>query len=61
MTRALGVFGKILACRLVIDRQTLKFKGSAFVEFKHEQAAARAIENSQNEPGIAVSGIPIQV
>ena len=59
--RGLGSFGKIIECRLVIDQRTMKFKGSAFVEFEQETSARRAVEASKQDPGVEVAGLYVQV
>lgn len=55
------MFGKILACRLVIDKKTRKFRGTAFVEFADESSARKAIAASKKEPGIEVKGVSVKV
>ena len=43
MQERLGRFGKVAACRLVMDKGTRKLKGTAFVEFQRQEDAAKAV------------------
>jgi hypothetical protein len=39
----LARFGKLAACRLVMDKGTRKLKGTAFVEFEQQESAEKAV------------------
>ncbi|KAK9842211.1 hypothetical protein WJX81_000775 [Elliptochloris bilobata] len=59
-------FGRVKACRLVLDKQTRKPKGTAFVEFEAVAAAQKAADASSKArqgaaPAVMVGGRPMEV
>jgi nucleolar protein 4 len=58
---ALSAFGRIKACRLVVDKVTGRSKGTAFVEFADAPAAAAAVASAGASLGVAVGGRQVQL
>jgi nucleolar protein 4 len=59
-------FGPVKACRIVVDKNTGKPKGTAFIEFKdHEPAAAAAAASARARagkgPDVTVKGVALTV
>ncbi|KAK9829098.1 hypothetical protein WJX72_003878 [[Myrmecia] bisecta] len=59
-------FGRVKACRLVVDKVTKKQKGTAFVEFREAASAKKAADacaraRKGEGPGIVVAGRPLEV
>lgn len=44
-----GAFGEIKDARLIIDRETKRSKGFAFIEFSNEQAVQGALQENGKE------------
>jgi nucleolar protein 4 len=61
LQRALGKFGKLRACRLVLDKTTGQSKRTAFVEFADAAAADAAVAASRDTPGVVVDGRQVQL
>ncbi|KAL6779538.1 hypothetical protein ACKKBG_A12680 [Auxenochlorella protothecoides x Auxenochlorella symbiontica] len=62
----LQLFGRLKACRLVMDRDTGKAKGTAFVEFATEEgaqtaAAAAADARESKGPAVVVAGRTVEI
>jgi len=53
---ALGQFDAALRCRLVVDKLTGRFKGTAFLEFGSIATADAAIERALSDAGVVVCG-----
>ena len=53
---AIGKFDPALRCRLVVDKLTGRFKGTAFLEFGSSAAARAAIEQAGSTAGISIHG-----
>ena len=61
LQRALGKFGRLRACRLVLDKTTGQSKRTAFVEFADAAAADAAVAAARESPGIVVDGRQVQL
>ncbi|KAG2482067.1 hypothetical protein HYH03_018977 [Edaphochlamys debaryana] len=62
----LELFGPVKACRLVLDKASRKPKGTAFVEFRSPESAAKAAAACERGrrhegPGITLAGRPLDV
>lgn len=53
---ALRPLGRVLKCRVVIDKVTGRSKGTAFLEFADQRSATAAIEAAGGESGVLVAG-----
>ncbi len=58
---AVAAFGRVRACRLVVDKTTGRSKGTAFIEFADAAAAAAAVASAASSLGIAVGGRQVQL
>jgi nucleolar protein 4 len=58
---ALGKFGRVRACRLVLDKTTGQSKRTAFVEFSDAASADAAVAAARESPGIVVDGRQVQL
>lgn len=56
LQRALSSFEKSPRCRLVMDKLSGRFKGTAFLEFRSADAARAAIAQADGEAGVIVLG-----
>ena len=58
-------FGHVRSCRIVVDKITGKPKGTAFIDFRSQEAAAALAEASKKArekkgPAIIVAGMPVE-
>ena len=58
---ALAKFGRVRACRLVLDKTTGQSKRTAFVEFSDAAAADAAVAAARDSPGVIVDGRQVQL
>ena len=58
---ALAKFGRVRACRLVLDKTTGQSKRTAFVEFSDAAAADAAVAAARDNPGVVVDGRQVQL
>ena len=49
LQRVMAKFGEVVSCRMVIDKQTGKQTGKAFVEYKSPESAKKAVAWSMNQ------------
>jgi len=64
--QSMRTFGQVASCRVVVNKETSKAKGTAFVDFLTAAAAAAAVKacalgRSKDGPGVVVAGRQVDV